>query len=151
MTSTLSRGGSDLSCDSCHFIGVSQNLPRETNPSFPPPPSLTRMRTRKNYGWLARLVPMYSVMGGAPVGCSPRIKGGVPGRAIAKILLNMLWQLKAYLVDRLSFSFPRLYASHIPHKMACMSSQVAELEPWKSRPVRTAGGQRKGFFVSEHT
>ena len=27
-------------------------------------------------------IPMYSVMGGAPVGCSPRIKGGVPGRAI---------------------------------------------------------------------
>ena len=29
-------------------------------------------------------IPMYSVMGGAPVGCSPRIKGGVPGRAIVK-------------------------------------------------------------------
>ena len=31
-------------------------------------------------------IPMYSVMGGAPVGCSPRIKGGVPGRAIVKFL-----------------------------------------------------------------
>ena len=31
-------------------------------------------------------IPMYSVMGGAPVGCSPHIKGGVQGRAIVKIL-----------------------------------------------------------------
>ena len=31
-------------------------------------------------------IPMYSMMGGAPVGCSPRIKGGVPGRAIIKFL-----------------------------------------------------------------
>ena len=29
-------------------------------------------------------IPMYSMMGGAPVGCSQRIKGGVPGRAIVK-------------------------------------------------------------------
>ena len=28
---------------------------------------------------------IYSVMGGASLGCSPRIKGGVPGGAIVKI------------------------------------------------------------------
>ena len=32
-------------------------------------------------------IPMYSVMGGASLGCSLRIKGtGVPGRVIVKIL-----------------------------------------------------------------
>ena len=35
--------------------GNRAGVPRRIFPSLPPPPSLTRMRTRKNYGWLARL------------------------------------------------------------------------------------------------
>ena len=34
--------------------------------SLPPPPSLTRMRTRKNYGWLARLDGTHTVLGSSP-------------------------------------------------------------------------------------
>ena len=45
----------------CHKIWYGKRKPGVSDqtyfPSFPPPPSLTRMRTRKNtYGWLARLL-----------------------------------------------------------------------------------------------
>ena len=79
-------------------------------------------------------IPMYSAMGGAPVGCSPRIKGGVPGRAIVKFFnIFVLWPLNADLAERLSFSFPRLYASHIPHKMACMSPFMVRMHMTKKK------------------
>ena len=44
---------------------------------------VTQVRIKRAVGIYMR-IPIYSVMGGAPVGCSPRIKGGVPGRAIVK-------------------------------------------------------------------
>ena len=78
-------------------------------------------------------IPMYSVMGGAPVGCSPRIKGGVPGRAIVKFLHFCIMAVNADLAERLSFSFPRLYASHIPHKMACMRPFMVRMHMTKKK------------------
>ena len=65
-------------------------------------------------------IPMYSVMGGAPVGCT--YKRGCTGTGNRQIFnISVLWPLNADLAERLSFSFPQLYASHIPHKMASMS------------------------------
>ena len=66
-------------------------------------------------------IPMYSVMGGAPVGMQSAYKRGCTGTGNRQIFyISVLWPLNADLAERLSFCFPRLYASHIPHKMACM-------------------------------
>ena len=61
-------------------------------------------------------IPMYSVMGGAPVGCSPRIKGGVLGRAIVKFLYFCIYDgnvccLSTYVRPKKNFRFNPIRAS----------------------------------------
>ena len=61
-------------------------------------------------------------------------KRGCTGTGNRQIFyISVLWPLNADLAERLSFSFPRLYESHIPHKMACMSPFMVRMHMTKKK------------------
>ena len=67
-------------------------------------------------------IPMYSVMGGAPVGCSPRIKGGVPGRAIVNFLHFCIMAVEFRFGRAAFFFFSSALCEPYPTQMACISN-----------------------------
>ena len=61
-------------------------------------------------------------------------KRGCTGTGNRQIFyISVLWSLNADLAERLSFSFPWLYASHIPHKMACMRPFMVRMHMTKNK------------------
>ena len=96
---------------------------------------------------------MYSVMGGVPVGCSPRIKGGVPGRAIVKILhfcIKYIMAVEGRFGGVAFFFFSSALCEPYPTQNGLYqlpSSGTGAME----EQAGPNGGQRKVFFVSEHT
>ena len=81
---------------------------------------VTQVRIKRTVGIYMR-IPMYNVMGGAPVGCSPRIKGGVPGQAIVKFLHFCIMAVECRFGRAAFFFFSSALCEPYPTQNGCMS------------------------------